>query len=130
MAFEINHYIKRKTQGKKGVAGLKLDVSKAYDRLEWRFLEHMLSKFGFSGEWIARVMLCVKTVSYSFIHNGEIFGHINPGRGLRQGDPISPYLYIMCVEGLSAIIRRSEAAVLIHGCVIARGTVNFPLTVC
>ncbi|XP_074362468.1 uncharacterized protein LOC141702742 [Apium graveolens] len=109
-AFEINHYIKRKTQGKQEVAGLKLDVSKAYDRLEWGFLELILAKFGFSGDWIARVMLCVKTVSYSFIHNGEIFGNIKPGRGLRQCDPISPYLYIMCVEGLSAIIRRNEVA--------------------
>ncbi|KAL8112353.1 hypothetical protein AgCh_019886 [Apium graveolens] len=119
MALEINHYIKRKTQGKKGVARLKLDVSKAYDRLEWGFLEQMLAKFGFSGDWIAQVMLCIKTVSYSFIYNVEIFGNIKPRRGLRQGDPISPYLYIMCVEGLSAIIRRNEAAGLIHGCVIA-----------
>lgn len=121
IAFEINHYIKRKTQGKNGVVGLKLDVSKAYDRLEWNFLEHMLCKFGFSELWISRVMMCVKSVTYSFIHNSTIFGNVQPGRGLRQGDPISPYLYILCVEGLSAMIRRHEAVGLVHGCVISRG---------
>lgn len=121
IAFELNHYIKRKTQGKKGVVGLKLDVSKAYDRLEWSFLENMLHKFGFSDVWVDRVMLCVRSVSYSFIHNGTVFGNVKPGRGLRQGDPISPYLYILCVEGLSSIIRRHEVVGLVHGYMIARG---------
>ncbi|KAL8125715.1 hypothetical protein AgCh_013104 [Apium graveolens] len=121
IAFEVNHYIKRKTQGKTGVVGLKLDVSKAYDRLEWRFLEQILKRFGFSESWVDRMMLCVKSVSYTFTHNGSIFGEVIPERGLRQGDPISPYLYILCVEGLSSIIRRNEAVGLIHGCVIARG---------
>ncbi|KAL8158305.1 hypothetical protein AgCh_002851 [Apium graveolens] len=121
IAFEMNHYIKRKTQGKTGVVGLKLDVSKAYDRLEWRFLEQMLKRFGFSESWVDRMMLCVKSVSYTFTHNGSIFGEVIPERGLHQGDPISPYLYILCVEGLSSIIRRNEAVGLIHGCVIARG---------
>ena len=121
VAFEINHYIKRKTQGKYGVTALKLDVSKAYDRLEWNFLEHMLFKFGFNETWIARILMCIKSVSYNFIQNGEVFGGVKSGRGLRQGDPISPYLYILCVEGISSMIRRNEASGLIHGCTIARG---------
>lgn len=121
IAFEVNHYIHRKTQGKKGVAGLKIDVSKAYDRLEWSFVEKMLRKFGFHMEWVRRIMTCVTTVSYSFLRNGELFGEVNPQRGVRQGDPISPYLYIMCAEGLSAIIRNYEANGLLHGCKIARG---------
>lgn len=121
VAFEINHYIRRKTQGKTGVAGLKIDVSKAYDRLEWNFIEKMLKKFGFHHEWINRIMVCVTTVSYSFLRNGELFGNIHPKRGVRQGDPISPYLYILCAEGLSAIIRNYEATGLVHGCKIARG---------
>lgn len=81
----------------------------------------MLSKFGFSQVWIDRVMSCVKSVSYSFLQNGEIFGDVVPQRGIRQGDPISPYLYILCAEGLSAIMRRHEGVGLIHGCAIARG---------
>lgn len=63
IAFEINHYMKRRTQGVNGVV-LKIDVSKAYDRLEWCFLEHMLYKFGFNEMWVNRVMICVKTGTY------------------------------------------------------------------
>lgn len=113
IAFEVNHYIRRKTQGKKGVAGLKIDVSKAYDRLEWRF--------GFHLTWISRVMTCVQTVSYSLLRNGGIFGDVHPQRGIRQGDPISLYLYILCAEGLSAIMRNFEETGLLHGVKVARG---------
>ncbi|XP_074361975.1 uncharacterized protein LOC141702168 [Apium graveolens] len=66
-------------------------------------------------------MTFIRSIFYSFLHNGEVFGDVVPQRGLRQGDPISPYLYIMCAEGLSAIIRRNEEAGLIHGCTMARG---------
>lgn len=59
IAFELNHYIRRKTQGKNGVLGLKLDISKAYDRLEWKFLVDMLCKFGFNTVWVERIMKCV-----------------------------------------------------------------------
>lgn len=121
MAFEINHYMKRKTQGNKGVAGLKIDVSKAYDRVEWGFVHSLMRRFGFHEIWIERVMKYIQSVSYTFLHNGEEFGNVIPGRGLRQGDPISPYIYILCAEGLSAIIRRNEEVGLLHGCRIARG---------
>lgn len=129
IAYEINHFIRRKTQGKVGIAGLKIDVSKAYDRLEWSFIENMLLKFGFHYRWISRIMLCVQSVSYSFLQNGQVFGKVVPQRGIRQGDPISPYLYILCAEGLSAIIRRHEDVGLIHGCSVARGRRRF-LTYC
>lgn len=81
----------------------------------------MLKKFGFGSLWIERVMKCVRTVSYSFIHDGFEFGNFEPQRGIRQGDLISPYPYILCVEGLSSMIRRNEETGLLHGCKIARG---------
>lgn len=121
IAFEVNHYMKRLRQGRKGVAGLKVDISKAYDRLEWGFIMNMMHKFGFTETWISRVMKIVTSVSYSFLQNGTVFGDVVPQRGVRQGDPISPYIYILGAEGLSAIIRRHEEMGLVHGCTIARG---------
>lgn len=121
IAFEINHHMKRKTQGNIGVAGLKIDISKAYDRLEWAFIRNMMQHFGFNQVWIDRLMHYITSVKYSFIHNGVVFGNVTPERGLQQGDPISPYVYIMCAEGLNSILRRNEEAGLIHGCRIARG---------
>ncbi|XP_074351625.1 uncharacterized protein LOC141690750 [Apium graveolens] len=108
-------------QGKTGIAGLKIDISKAYDRLEWGFIRNMMEKFGFNITWVDRVMKLVQSVFYSFLQSGTIFGDIMLQRGVRQGDPISPYIYIMCAEGLSSIIRRNETAGLLHGCTIARG---------
>ncbi|KAL8112082.1 hypothetical protein AgCh_019689 [Apium graveolens] len=63
----------------------------------------------------------LNSVSYSVLHEYGEFGNIKPQRGLHQGDPISPYIYRMCAEGLSAMIRRSEQAGLLHGCKVARG---------
>ncbi|XP_074333675.1 putative ribonuclease H protein At1g65750 isoform X1 [Apium graveolens] len=80
----------------------------------------MMRRFKFPDVWVERVMQCIKTVTYSFLRNGEIFGEVIPQRGIRQGDPISPYLYILCAEGLSAMIREYEKCGLLHGCKIAR----------
>ncbi|WOH16647.1 hypothetical protein DCAR_0936205 [Daucus carota subsp. sativus] len=120
IAFEINHYMKRRTQGNNGVACLKLDISKAYDRLEWAFIRNRLERFGFHHVRVHRIMSFICSVSYNFLHNGEQFRYVMPGRGVRQGDPISPYICIMCTEGLSSIIRRSEEVGLIHRCRIAK----------
>lgn len=121
IAFEVNHYMRRLSQGKNGMAGFKIDISKAYDRLEWDFIRNMMFKFGFSALWTERIMGLITSVSYSFIRNGEVFGDVTPHRGVRQGDPISPYIYIMCAEGLSSMIRRNEEVGILHGCTIARG---------
>lgn len=82
----------------------------------------MMCKFGFQALWVERVMKLIQSVSYNFTHNGQEFGKVVPSRGLQQGDPISPYIYILCVEGMSALIRRNENTCLIHGCTIARGS--------
>ncbi|XP_074356095.1 uncharacterized protein LOC141695776 [Apium graveolens] len=113
--------MKRLTQGKHRVTGLKIDISKTYDRFEWGFIGNMLQKFGFSETWRDRIMRLVTSVSYNFIHNGSVFGDVVPQRRVRKGDPISPNIYILCVEGLSSIIRRNEDVGFLHGCVIARG---------
>ncbi|KAK2662640.1 hypothetical protein Ddye_001214 [Dipteronia dyeriana] len=90
-------------------------MSKAYDRVEWGFVGQMMRKLGFSGCWVDRVMRCVNPVSYSFVVNREICGFLRPTRGLRLEDPLSPYLFLICDEGLSSLISSSHDANIITG---------------
>ncbi|XP_019183645.1 PREDICTED: uncharacterized protein LOC109178466 [Ipomoea nil] len=121
VAAEVGHYLKRKQCGRVGWSALKLDMSKAYDRMEWNFLEKMLTVMGFSEKWIKLIMLCVTTVNYTVMVNGIAGGHVKPTRGLRQGDPLSPYLFIICAEALWMILQYEQLAGSIHGCRVARG---------
>lgn len=89
--------------------------------MEWCFFENMMVRFGFSAIWITKIMGYLKSVSYNFLHDDVEFGEVKPQLSVWQGDPISPYIYILCAEGLSSIIRRNEDDGLLHGCTIVRG---------
>ena len=104
---------------------LKLDMSKAYDRVEWAFLEKILLKMGFQNSWVSLIMECITTVSYSILVNGEPQGMIVPTRVLRQGDPLSPYLFLFCAEGLNALLRKVVDDGYIHGFSISRSGPKF-----
>ncbi|KAL9668408.1 hypothetical protein QQ045_002789 [Rhodiola kirilowii] len=101
VAHEISHYMRSRRDDKNFYASIKVDMSKAYDRVEWMFLERLLLKLGFEDKWVARVMLCVNSVSYQVKVNDKLSTRIMPGRGLRQGDPLSPYLFLLCTELLN-----------------------------
>lgn len=77
-------------------------------------------KLGFSEAWVDLVMQCVETVSYNFFLNGQEAGSVTPSRGLRQGDPISPYLFIICSEGLTSLLQDAEERGMTHGVTICR----------
>lgn len=95
--------------------------AQAYDRLEWSFILQILYGFGFSSLWIQLISQCISTVSYSLLLNGSPFGCIIPSRGLRQGDPLSPFLFILATEDLSRLILRVKRLGLIHSIQAARG---------
>ncbi|XP_019173395.1 PREDICTED: uncharacterized protein LOC109168969 [Ipomoea nil] len=114
IASEVGHYLRRKQLGQVGWAALKLDIVKAYDRMEWPFVRHMLTGLGFDDRWVQLVMLCVQTVRYRVLVNGKPTEEIVPTRGLRQGDPLSPYLFIICAAGLSLLLQDSQAKGLLH----------------
>ncbi|KAL2935618.1 hypothetical protein RDABS01_018736 [Bienertia sinuspersici] len=120
VAFEIFHAMKRRNKGKEGIVAMKLDMSKAYDRVEWSFLEQVMKKMGFGAEWIRRVIDCVASVSYSVKWNGKVEGNIIPSRGLKQGDPISPYLFLLCAEAFISLLTKATEGGRIHGARVCR----------
>ena len=83
MAFETLHSLQKYKYGTHGFMALKLDMSKAYDQVEWYFLEEIMRKMGFNEKWINLVMVCVKTITYSILVNGKPCGMIHPTRGIR-----------------------------------------------
>ena len=79
-----------------------------------------MRKMGFNERWINLTMICVKTVTYSVLVNGEPRGLIHPSRGIRQGDPLSPSLFLLCIEGLNGLIKNAELKGDIHGFSLCR----------
>ncbi|XP_023645887.1 uncharacterized protein LOC111832631 [Capsella rubella] len=119
IAQEMFHGLRTNASCKTTFMAIKTDMSKAYDRVEWVFIERLLRKLGFADKWITWVMFCVTSVEYSVLLNGQPHGSINPERGLRQGDPLSPYLFILCTEVLISNIRKAEQEKLITGIKVA-----------
>lgn len=106
--YECIHYLKRK-KGKYGTCVVKLDMAKAYDRVEWTYLEGIMLKLGFHEDFVHYIMRCVTSVSFSVKVNGKLSTCFRPTRGIRQGDPISPYLFLLCAEGMSSEVKRPSA---------------------
>ena len=83
--------------------------------MRWEFLQNVLLAFGFVEEWVNWILSCVTSSSFSIIINGEPSDLFTASRGLRQGDPLSPYLFIIMAEGLGRFIKSQVGQGLIHG---------------
>jgi hypothetical protein len=86
---------------------LKLDLSKDFDKLSWQYMKSLLTAFGFSNEWISWTMSLISSSFFSILVNGVPSQPFSPSRGIRQGDPLSPFLFVIMVEGLGCYIKAS-----------------------
>jgi hypothetical protein len=116
---EILHAIDQK-KGKCGWVGLKMDMKKAYDRMEWSFIIQDLRCFGFPNVWIQWVEQCIFTSSFFVLINGGPYGFVKPHRGLRQGDPLSPFLFIIASEVLLRLLCKTELNGELNGIKVSR----------
>jgi len=87
---------------------LKVDFEKAYDSVRWSFLLDMLNRLGFHVRWIKWVQGCLESAAISFLVNGCPIEEFRPTRGLRQGDPMAPFLFLVVAEGLAGLVHSSS----------------------
>jgi hypothetical protein len=120
IAFECAHEIQRSNGRRGDFCAYKLDLSKVYDRIDWGFLKQVMMKLGFHSKFVQWVMVCVTTVHYSVRFNGVVLSPFRPSRGLCQGDPLSPYLFLLVADCLSILVKSYERQGLISGIRMSR----------
>eukprot|EP00253_Pinus_taeda_P028233 PITA_28233 len=103
---------------------LKLDLSKAFDKLGWNYIHDMLRAFGFCPPWVRWIMNMITSTHFSILVNGFPSQSFNPSRGIRQGDPLSPFLFVLMAEGLRRHIKQALHSHQIKGISVH----NSPLT--
>ncbi|RVW40176.1 LINE-1 retrotransposable element ORF2 protein [Vitis vinifera] len=94
----------------------KLDIEKAYDKVDWNFILTVMQKMGLGEKWIRWIKWCISTASFSVLVNGTPTGFFQSSRGLRQGDPLSPYLFVIAMEVFSAFLKRAVEGDFLSGC--------------
>jgi len=107
IAHELIHALRTNDAVSKEFMAIKTDMSKAYDRVEWCFLERLMEKMGFDHRWIKWISCCIRSVTYTVLLNEQSHGYIKPDRGLRQGDPLSSFLFILCAEALVNVLNKA-----------------------
>ncbi|CAL1413727.1 unnamed protein product [Linum trigynum] len=104
---EALHHFKNHKLDRRRDMMLKLDMKKAYDMVDWECLETLLMKYGFDNKWCKWVSACIRSVRFSILFNGEATDFFRPSRGIRQGDPLSPFLFILMYNALTFLIDKT-----------------------
>ena len=125
ISHEIIYTLRREKGRKTSFGVLKIDMSKAYDRVNWTFLKAVLTVMEFEDKWIKWIMEYVTIVSYTIIVNVNLTSSFKPSQGLRQGDPFSPYLFIFCANILSISLSQAQNLKQIHGVKVGRNGLSF-----
>ena len=120
----IQETIHSAIKNKEACMFLKLDIQKAYDKVDWRFLCKTLEAFGFSKQWINIIHQCISTPKISILVNGTPEGFFNISRGIRQGDPISPFLFIIMAEAFGRAIKKTQTDNMIKGVRVTKEVEN------
>ena len=94
---------------------LKLDIEKAFDHVNWDCLQSVMSRMGFGQRWINWIGWCISTANFSILINGSPSDFFRSTRGLRQGDPLSPYLFLLVMEILNQLLFRAKNGGFIEG---------------
>jgi hypothetical protein len=111
----INELVDSARRQRKQCLIFKVDFEKAYDSVDWGFLEYMLRRFGFSEVWIGWIRACVFGGNLSVLINGSLTREISIQRGLKQGDPLAPFLFLLVAEGFGGAMKRAGDLGLFKG---------------
>lgn len=103
---------------------LKLDFEKAYDSINWSFLPSVMKNFGFGAKWLSWVQECISNTRVSVLVNGSPTSEFSPSRGLRQGNPLSPFLFNMVAEGLNILLTRARELNFFKGAVLGANEIS------
>ena len=119
-----NEVIEEARNNKKQCLIVKLEFEKAYDSVSWDFLYYMLGTLGFGTKWVSWIKACLESSKISVLVNGSPTQEFTPTRGLRQGDPLAPLLFLLIAEGLSGLVRQSDKMNLLEGIRVGRNKLN------
>ena len=107
---------------------MKLDFENAYDSVNWEFLFYMMRRLGFCGKWVQWIRACFESATVSILVNGSPTKEFKPTRGLRQGDPMASFLFLIVAQGLSGLVKQATRKKLLSG--IKIGVKNVEVDIC
>ena len=94
----------------------KLDIEKVYDKVDWNFILTVMQKMDFGEKWIRWIKWCISTANFSVLVNGTPTGFFQSSKGLRQDDPLSPYLFVIVMEVFNVFLKRAIEGGFLSGC--------------